>query len=492
MNQTLIKKVHALGGFVALAALFLGLASPLRAYPIFARKYRTACTTCHTVFPKLNPFGQAFRLNGYRMPQETEDLVKQEPVSLGAPAYRRMWPSAVMPSQLPGNAPVAMNVKMATVNTSSYDPTNGKTTTRNDFQLPQEANIFGAGTLGDHMSFMAELTFGENPDGSTSAEIEHARLDIDSILGPDHLVNIRLGKFAPNLYDGFQEMWLMSNNGVDTMFTYNPVGYAGGTGSGFDDHATPIISLPNRVRGIEVYGVAAHRFFYTFGAMTKIGPGGYTGSFVAPGVVTVPSQTAQTPNGNFGSNAHKDLYARIDYKFGGMGLDGNTDGVNLPPENWRETSFRVGLLGMTGNGQDINFAVNDPLGNAFNMQDVKYTRAGIFSSLMVGDLNVFGVYLRGSDKLDLIDPATNLVLNENTRSYDTWFTQADYVINPTFITSVRYEHLRPADTSVKPEKFLNLNFTYLVFANVKTMLEYREDLNETRNNQLAVVLRAAF
>ena len=485
MNRTWSNCLKPIQSFLALATLFLGVSRPASAYPIFARKYRTACTTCHTVFPKLNPFGQAFRLNGYRMPQESEDMIKQTPVSLGSDAYRRLWPSAVMPSQLPGNAPVAMNVKMESVSTSSYDPASGKTTTRNDFQFPQEANIFGAGTLGDHMSFMAELTFGENPDGSTSTEIEHARIDFDSIVGPDHLVNLRLGKFAPNLYDGFQEMWLMTDNGVDTLFTYNPVGYNGGTGSGADDMGTPIISLPARVRGIELYGVAAHRFFYTVGAMTKIGPGGYTGAFNS-------TTNPQTPNGNFGNNAHKDFYARVDYKFGGMGLDGNTDGVNLPPENWRETSFRVGVLGLSGNGQDMNYEVNDPLGNVFNMQDVNYTRAGLFGSLMVGDLNVFGVYLRGNDKLQLIDPATNLVLNENSRSYSTWFTQADYVINPTFITSVRYEHLKPADTSVKPEKFLNLNFTYLVYANVKTMLEYREDLNETRNNQLAVVLRTAF
>lgn len=478
--------LRALGGLALAAGLLLGLASPLQAFPIFARKYRTSCTTCHTVYPKLNPFGEAFRLNGYRMPQETEDLVKQEPVSLGAPAYKRMWPSAVMPSELPGNAPLAVNVKMASTSSSSYDPATGKTTTHNDFQFPQEVNLFAAGTLGDHMSFMSELTFGENPDGSTTNEIEHARLDFDSIAGPDHLVNLRVGKFAPNLYDGFQEMWLMTDNGVDTMFTYNPVGYRGGVGSGADDLATPIISLPARVRGIELYGVAAHRFFYTVGLMSKIGPGGYTGTYNAA------DPTTATPTGNFGNNAHKDIYARIDYKFGGMGLDGNTDGVNLPPENWRENSLRVGLLGLTGNGRDINFAVADSLGNPFNMQDVNYTRAGVFGSWIYSDLNVFGVYLRGNDKLDLIDPATSQVLNENTRSYDTWFTQADYVINPTFITSVRYEHLRPADTSVKAERFMNLNLTYLVYANVKTMLEYRQDLNENRNNQLNVVLRAAF
>ena len=58
------------------------------AVPAFARKYQTSCQTCHNVFPKLNAFGEAFRLRGYRMPAETEELVKQPPTSLGAPAYR--------------------------------------------------------------------------------------------------------------------------------------------------------------------------------------------------------------------------------------------------------------------------------------------------------------------------------------------------------------------------------------------------------------------
>ena len=31
------------------------------AVPAFSRKYETACQTCHVGFPKLNPFGEAFR-----------------------------------------------------------------------------------------------------------------------------------------------------------------------------------------------------------------------------------------------------------------------------------------------------------------------------------------------------------------------------------------------------------------------------------------------
>jgi hypothetical protein len=83
------------------------------AVPVFSRKYHTSCMTCHVIFPKLNPFGEAFRLNGYRMPGETEEQVKQVPVSLGAEAYARLWPKMVYPSTLPGNVPLAINVKMA-------------------------------------------------------------------------------------------------------------------------------------------------------------------------------------------------------------------------------------------------------------------------------------------------------------------------------------------------------------------------------------------
>jgi hypothetical protein len=45
------------------------LAGEAQAVPSFARKYQTSCLTCHTVYPVLNPFGEAFRRNGYRFPQ---------------------------------------------------------------------------------------------------------------------------------------------------------------------------------------------------------------------------------------------------------------------------------------------------------------------------------------------------------------------------------------------------------------------------------------
>jgi len=449
------------------AGLILFDARPAGAVPAFSRKYQTSCQTCHAIFPKLNPFGQAFRLSGYHLPAETAEQIKQKPVSLGAEAYERMWPQMVYPSDLPGNVPFALNTKMANIYSSSKDE-NGHQIIHNDFQFPQEANLFAAGTLGKTFSFFGEVTWAERPDGGSDTELEHARLDVISAFGPEHLVNFRVGKLAPNLYDGFQEMWLMTNNGVDTLFTYNPIGFRGGTGLADSGGG---ISLPARPRAIEMYGVAAHRLFYTIGVDQPIQSGG--------------------PNGTFGSNSKKDLYARVDYKIGGMGLDGDTTGVQLPPENWRENSLRIGVLGYTGDGRDVNFDVTDDAGNAFKMQDRRYNRYGVFASWYFGDLNVFGVALHGTDKLQLLDDNTLAEINETTRSYDAWFLQADYVIRPPFQVSARYENLRVADPTVPSIRSLNANFSLLIRANIKAMLEYKRDLRNSQNYTLATVLRFA-
>ena len=449
-------------------ALSCLVSTRVNAVPAFSRKYQTSCQTCHSIFPKLNPFGTAFRLNGYHLPGETEEQVKQKPVSLGADAYARMWPEMVYPSTLPGNAPFALNVKMADLYASSHDET-GKTIIHNDFQFPQEANLFAAGTLGNQFSFFSEVTYGENPDGSGSVELEHVRLDLISPFGPEHLFNFRIGKLAPNLYDGFQEMWLMTDNGVDTLFTYNPIGFNGGTGLAEEGGG---VSLPARTRAIEMYGVAAHRLFYTVGVSSPIGPGGSSGQF------------------NNGSS--KDFYARVDYKFGGLGLDGDSAGVKLPPENWRETSFRLGAFGYWGDGGDVDFAIADPEGNEFKMRQGRFSRLGVFGSLYLGDLNLIGVAVHGSDDLSLRDNDTGAEISRSTHTYDAWFAQADYVISPPFQVSVRYENLRPADPSVDTQKVFNANLSFLVRANIKLMLEYRRDLHDSQNYQLATVLRAAF
>ena len=477
---------------LAAAALALLAALPARAYPIFARKYETSCQTCHAIFPKLNPFGQAFRLNGYRMPKETEELVKVKQNSLGSDGYKKLWPNAIWPSELPSAAPVAVNIKFMDVNQTTDDHQGGKQVTNNDFQFPSEANLFGAGTLGEHLGVMVELTWSNNPDTSAATEIEHARLDFDNLLGPEHACNLRIGKFAPNLYDGFQEMWIQTDNGIDALFSYNPVGLHGG--NSLDDGTAGVVALPDRVRGVEAYGVLAHRMLWVVGISSKNGPGQQD---LTPGANSgSPASTAPSATGNFGNSASKDFYARLDWKFGGMGLDGDTEGVTLPAENWRETSFRIGLLAMFGDGKNIWTPLTMDSGAPGLMQDTGYSRVGLFASLYLSDLNLFGTAIHGRDNLQLWDSTATVNLGTTPRTYDAWFLQADYQFTPCFMLSGRYEKLRMADASAEPKgiRWTDLCFSYAVAANVKLQLEARKDYNTVlpTNSMLNAICRLAF
>jgi hypothetical protein len=444
-------------------------ASSAYAVPAFARKYRTSCQTCHIVFPKLNAFGEAFRLRGYRMPGETEELVKEQPVSLGAPAYKKLWPKAVWPGEISSAVPLAVNIKLADVNTSTLNDDGSVTSVKNDFQFPQEANIFGAGTLGEHLSYLMEATFGENADGSVSAELEHARLQFDSPFGPEDLFHFRIGKFAPNLADGFQEMWISTDAAIDSLFAYNPIGVNGGTGLAEDVTPAPI-SLPDRVRGIEGYGIVAHRALWVAGVSNGMGPG---------------------PDGRFDGNNAKDVYARFDYKVGGMGLDGYTGGAPVPDKNWRDNSVRVGVFAYRGDGSAIDNPFTAEDGSSQSLQDLHFLRTGVYASAFYQDLNVFGAYLHGTDTLQAFADGVPIAASFEP-DYKAWFAQADYLVYPWLQGTFRYEALTPGDRSVPMLKTGVFNVSALIRANVKAIVEYGQDLRESDNHSLNAVLRFAF
>ena len=82
--------------------LLLLFVRPAAAIPIFAQRYDLSCKDCHTVFPELNAFGNAFRNRGYRLPEGVprhgttvaairyNQVYERDP----APGTRRFTPSA--------------------------------------------------------------------------------------------------------------------------------------------------------------------------------------------------------------------------------------------------------------------------------------------------------------------------------------------------------------------------------------------------------------
>lgn len=80
------------------------LTEQVGAIPAFARKYDMSCSTCHTPFPKLKPYGDEFAGNGFQLPdkepprfyRETGDdrllLMRELPFALRLEGYGRWQP----------------------------------------------------------------------------------------------------------------------------------------------------------------------------------------------------------------------------------------------------------------------------------------------------------------------------------------------------------------------------------------------------------------
>ena len=159
-NQTAfgVRTVFALTLILLFSAAML---APRNAYaiPAFARKYQTSCQTCHIVAPALTPFGEAFRQNGYRFPEGNDAaMTKVTPVSIGAEGYKKLWPRAVWPGEIPGMPPVAVLL----TSTIDYDHAT-KTTTFGG--MGGETEILAAGTLDEHFSFWGSVVFSRDETG---------------------------------------------------------------------------------------------------------------------------------------------------------------------------------------------------------------------------------------------------------------------------------------------------------------------------------------
>jgi hypothetical protein len=127
-----------------------------------------------------------------------------------------------------------------------------------------------------------------------------------------------------------------------------------------------------------------------------------------------------------------------------------------------------------------------------NIQDVHFLRTGFYASVFYQDLNVFGVYLHGSDSLSAFDPESGALLSAIEPDWHALFVQADYLVYPWLQAAFRYETLTPADPTVPSLRTGVFNVSALIRANVKAMVEYQRDLREGQNHSLNALVRFAF
>jgi hypothetical protein len=437
------------------------------AIPTYARKYKTSCQTCHVAYPKLTPFGNAYRINNFEWPgelEEDEDKSKEEDVPLGAEGYKRVFPKAVWPGSIPGIPPISFRARTAYTwqNTDAEDA-------RTEFTLPT-LQVMMSGTFGTQVSFFVGVHLFE--DGSfDNATVDRIYLSLNDVLAgtlPLNLVNLRFGQIDPDIVP-----FISNHRSLTTtpyaFNTYSPIlgdefGERHEHGGGDDHGAAPILqlqagtgeppeysgpafSLEDFKVGLEGNGVIARRLRYVLGVL----------------------------NGGTGAedNRAKDGYGRLAYKFGGMAFDGS-GGDMQSAKPWAERSFTLGVFGYKG------YAANQ---GAFGPSDLDIQRYGGDFSLWFDNLNLFGGYQHGSDDL-LTETEVQQV------DFDLYFAEADYVIFPWFLGVLRYEQANPE--GIQTIRRIVPNTTFLYRANIKFLLETRLNPDDFKVDNFFAGLDFAF
>ncbi|MBV8757641.1 MAG: hypothetical protein JO257_10210 [Deltaproteobacteria bacterium] len=292
--------MRRLASIVVLLAI-TGVAVRAHAVPAFARKYKTSCVTCHTIFPKLTPFGEQFRRNGYRFPGVDSDSVKAEPIELGTDEQKKQFSDAVWPGTLSPFPAFAWGFNGQAVfhpdkHSGGGAADNGAVA--NFDTLIEEGHLWAAGSFDDSITYYSELTASR----TGGVDFETAAVFFNDLAGPAHAVNLWVGRRV-GTFTSFQ------NHGsyfADAMLTQVPVtGLYGATSDPFlfnDNH-----------NGLEVNGIVASFFNYSVG--------------VAAGT-------------NLDTRNSANVYAHAGYKIGGATLDGEETG-GVPQDLEHEQSITL-------------------------------------------------------------------------------------------------------------------------------------------------------
>ncbi|MFQ5777255.1 MAG: hypothetical protein ACE5IP_04540 [Terriglobia bacterium] len=403
--------------WTGVAFVFFTFAQPASAIPVFARKYKTSCSTCHTIIPKLNHFGLAFRANGYRIPVNDPKFIKVEDVSLGAPAWKKLWPKeGIWPGAVSGQPPIAIRALL------DMNITTNKPVTTN-FDFPHEFEILTGGNLGEGVSYFGELEF----EGD-EFDIARIFINFDNIRGTP-LLNVRVGRFetVATPFSRFYRRLTSADYNISSDYQIKAADFAvSGSDKGF--------RFKDRQQGLEFYGA-------------RTGPDNRGGFEYGIGIVNGSGSSKDT-------NSHKDFEWSLAYKFWGYGVTGpigeeEVESLQIA-DNFVDNSIKIGAFGYVGR---IPFAGSEN----------RYRRTGIKVDAFFQKLNLYGAIVWGEDKL---------LTPRRIVDSSAWFLEADYVLTPWIIPLVRFEK---TDIEGRPDSIKRVipALNLALRANVRLLIEGR-------------------
>lgn len=433
--------------------------STAHAIPAFSREHNTECATCHTIYPELNEYGDAFLKNGFVWNKKSKDAgtAENKPAVKGegdpdilkqlkefasvSTAPKETEPTVGAPKKseplwlagLPQTVPLSIS---ATLN-AAYD--NEVATHKVDLST-RAVSLLAGGVFRDKIGFF--LKYNLYAEGEYNPAVSNTPVNVNSPYANDldefYLlwrnalrtnVNLKAGRFRPTL-----SLWKKSNK------------------TGISDFATTSFKVGKSQFSADATEDAVEANAILFNRV-----------FVAAGVVDRNGQK------------NNEGYGHISAKFGGSDFRANEPDIDLDKESiFDYTSLVLGAYGYTGrNSIDL-----------YSTQLNSFYRVGADIDLMVKNARLKLAFARERDtNPDFSSHAENIT--------DVWLAQAEYMFTPDLLAFARYEL-----TSQNDGSRINRYIPAVAFApiqNVKITLEYQHVATEKSavNSSSDIVLLGA-
>lgn len=460
------------------------------AIPAFSRANKVECTTCHTIYPELNEYGEAFLKNSYvyfghnkkndtvapkavkttSLKTTTNDITKAEIKGDGDADKLAALKAGAMESHA---ATTADTNKKSIAAPTETTPTGDKssegillsgipeqlpisftgsinygydTSQVNEFDFAARAiKMHAGGNFRDKFGFFATyVAYSEQPPVgtfNTSATASNNKTDLNEFLLSwrhvlDSPINLRIGRMQPKL-----GLW-KTNNKLSVTNNYLPYTYTVGRESLFK------IEQPQDL--VELNTIIANRFYF------------------ATGIVNRKGQNT------------KEGYGHISFKIGGADYLTNEPEIDLNKEEsfLDFLTFSLGTYGYYGKNGTSNS--NDPKNT--------YYRIGTDAELLY---KIFRLRLLANYGDD--DNATPIKINSWTNVISKAGTiEGEVTLRTNIIAAGRFEYLQ--QESGDKAQFTN-NYVrryvstlgYTPLQNVKLALEYKYEILPTSINKIGIL-----
>jgi len=391
--------------------IFQSLTPKLMAIPAFARKYKTACATCHNNWPELNDFGRAFKINGFKFPKDDDQFVKEPPLMLGASAQKEAFPNSIYPGELP-ILPIAFRYsgylsytseqpkELAAVN--GYVPPT-------DLFAPNTFTILAAGNFGSSISFWIDNDISTGGSGAAGG-LGDGYIKANDFLGhflhvPVNNLNVRYGQYELDL--PFTQARTIN------LTDYAIYDQAAMSGSQPGTVNNPFLFADTQ-RGIEIGGYPNRG--YTWWSVAVINGGDGSGTVNA-----------------------KDVYAHFSQRFD---LERNPEvrkEVQATDQTGVHDHTSIRFDGFAYYGRNEQNHTGDLFPGLPTLVQPFYRAGGAFDYKFRSKFELWGLYMHGHDTNKIVNDVGTGFVETTPVTYSGGFLEAQYWFYPWLIATMRYD-----------------------------------------------------